>query len=76
MSSPIPFYKYHALGNDYIVLNPAEAGDCLQIMHSKAMGILMQLTWGDDCCPKIQVTTNHTQQTTGTPIGPHGSIGY
>jgi len=26
MSSPIPFYKYHALGNDYIVLNPAEAG--------------------------------------------------
>jgi diaminopimelate epimerase len=29
MSSPIPFYKYHALGNDYIVLNPAEAGDCL-----------------------------------------------
>jgi diaminopimelate epimerase len=29
MSSPIPFYKYHALGNDYIVLNPAEAGDFL-----------------------------------------------
>ena len=29
MSSPIPFYKYHALGNDYIVLNPAEAGDSL-----------------------------------------------
>ena len=27
MSSPIPFYKYHALGNDYIVLNPAEAGE-------------------------------------------------
>ena len=27
MSSPIPFYKYHALGNDYIVLDPAEAGD-------------------------------------------------
>jgi diaminopimelate epimerase len=23
-SSSIPFYKYHALGNDYIVLNPAE----------------------------------------------------
>jgi len=29
MSSPIPFYKYHALGNDYIVLNPAESGDFL-----------------------------------------------
>jgi diaminopimelate epimerase len=29
MSSPIPFYKYHALGNDYIVLNPAEAGEPL-----------------------------------------------
>lgn len=29
MSSPIPFYKYHALGNDYIVLNPAEAGASL-----------------------------------------------
>ncbi len=29
MSSPIPFYKYHALGNDYILLNPAEAGDSL-----------------------------------------------
>ena len=29
MSSPIPFYKYHALGNDYIVLNPAEAGESL-----------------------------------------------
>ena len=27
MDSPIPFYKYHALGNDYIVLDPAEAGD-------------------------------------------------
>ena len=27
MFSPIPFYKYHALGNDYIVLNPAEAGE-------------------------------------------------
>jgi diaminopimelate epimerase len=24
MPSPIPFYKYHALGNDYIVLNPNE----------------------------------------------------
>jgi diaminopimelate epimerase len=29
MSAPIPFYKYHALGNDYIVLNPAEAGESL-----------------------------------------------
>ena len=29
MSSPIPFYKYHALGNDYIVLNPAEVGEPL-----------------------------------------------
>jgi len=27
MDSPIPFYKYHALGNDYIVLNPAEIGN-------------------------------------------------
>jgi diaminopimelate epimerase len=27
MPSPIPFYKYHALGNDYIVLDPAEAGE-------------------------------------------------
>ncbi|CAB1063044.1 Diaminopimelate epimerase (EC [Olavius sp. associated proteobacterium Delta 1] len=31
MSAPIPFYKYHALGNDYIVLNPAEAGDSLTV---------------------------------------------
>jgi len=31
MSSPTPFYKYHALGNDYIVLNPAEAGDSLTV---------------------------------------------
>jgi diaminopimelate epimerase len=29
MSSPIPFYKYHALGNDYIVMNPAEVGESL-----------------------------------------------
>jgi len=29
MSSPIPFYKYHALGNDYIVMNPAEVGEPL-----------------------------------------------
>jgi len=29
MSSPIPFYKYHALGNDYIVMNPAEVGKSL-----------------------------------------------
>ena len=29
MSSPIPFYKYHALGNDYIVLNPAEFSESL-----------------------------------------------
>jgi len=26
MPSPIPFYKYHALGNDYIVLTPDEFG--------------------------------------------------
>ncbi len=31
MFSPIPFYKYHALGNDYIVLNPAEAGESLTV---------------------------------------------
>ena len=24
MSTAIPYDKYHALGNDYIVLNPAE----------------------------------------------------
>ena len=29
MSSPIPFYKYHALGNDYIVMDPAEVGESL-----------------------------------------------
>jgi len=29
MSSSIPFYKYHALGNDYIVLNPVEFDDTL-----------------------------------------------
>ena len=27
MSLPIPFYKYHALGNDYIVLTPDEFGE-------------------------------------------------
>lgn len=27
MPSPIPFYKYHALGNDYIVLAPDEFGE-------------------------------------------------
>ena len=27
MSIPIPFYKYHALGNDYIVLTPDEFGE-------------------------------------------------
>ena len=27
MSIPIPFYKYHALGNDYIVLTPDEIGE-------------------------------------------------
>lgn len=26
MSASIPFYKYHALGNDYIVINPTETG--------------------------------------------------
>jgi diaminopimelate epimerase len=31
MSSPIPFYKYHALGNDYIVLNPAETPQPLTV---------------------------------------------
>ena len=29
MFSPIPFYKYHALGNDYIVMDPAEVGESL-----------------------------------------------
>ena len=29
MPSPIPFYKYHALGNDYIVLNPDEVDEVL-----------------------------------------------
>ena len=29
MPFPIPFYKYHALGNDYIVLNPNEVGTSL-----------------------------------------------
>jgi len=27
MPSPIPFHKYHALGNDYIVLRPAVSAD-------------------------------------------------
>ena len=27
MQAPIPFYKYHALGNDYIVLTPDEFGE-------------------------------------------------
>jgi diaminopimelate epimerase len=27
MTAPIPFYKYHALGNDYIVLTPDEFGE-------------------------------------------------
>ena len=27
MQIPIPFHKYHALGNDYIVLNPGEFGE-------------------------------------------------
>jgi diaminopimelate epimerase len=31
MPSPIPFHKYHALGNDYIVLNPAEVGNSLPV---------------------------------------------
>jgi len=26
MTAPIPFYKYHALGNDYIVISPDEFG--------------------------------------------------
>ena len=29
MPSPIPFYKYHALGNDYIVLNLDDEGEAL-----------------------------------------------
>ena len=29
MQVPIPFYKYHALGNDYIVLAPDEFGEVL-----------------------------------------------
>ena len=29
MQIPIPFYKYHALGNDYIVLAPDEFGEKL-----------------------------------------------
>ncbi len=44
MSSPIPFYKYHALGNDYIVLNPSEAGeslpgDSIRLMCHRNFGI-------------------------------------
>jgi diaminopimelate epimerase len=44
MSSPIPFYKYHALGNDYIVLNPAEAGgswtsDSIRLICHRNFGI-------------------------------------
>ena len=29
MTSSFPFYKYHALGNDYIVLDPAEVDEAL-----------------------------------------------
>ena len=29
MAAPIPFYKHHALGNDYIVLTPDEFGEDL-----------------------------------------------
>ena len=29
MSSPLPFYKYHALGNDYIVLKPDDLSEAL-----------------------------------------------
>jgi diaminopimelate epimerase len=44
MSSPIPFYKYHALGNDYIVLNPAEVvepltGDSIRLICHRNFGI-------------------------------------
>ena len=44
MSSPIPFYKYHALGNDYIVLNPAETprpltADWVQMICHRNFGI-------------------------------------
>ena len=31
MPSSIPFYKYHALGNDYIVMNPKEIGISLSV---------------------------------------------
>jgi diaminopimelate epimerase len=31
MSSPLPFYKYHALGNDYIVLKPDEIKEVLTV---------------------------------------------
>jgi diaminopimelate epimerase len=37
MHSPIPFYKYHALGNDYIVLNPKEIGIALSASQIKSI---------------------------------------
>jgi diaminopimelate epimerase len=44
MPSPIPFYKYHALGNDYIVLTPDEFGqeltaDIIRLICHRNYGI-------------------------------------
>ena len=44
MHSPIPFYKYHALGNDYIVLMPDEFGqeltaDIIRLICHRNYGI-------------------------------------
>ena len=44
MHSPIPFYKYHALGNDYIVLTPDEFGqeltdDIIRLICHRNYGI-------------------------------------
>jgi diaminopimelate epimerase len=44
MSASIPFYKYHALGNDYIVLTPDEFGeeltaDIIQLICHRNYGI-------------------------------------
>jgi len=44
MPSPIPFYKYHALGNDYIVLTPEEFGgeltaDIIRLICHRNYGI-------------------------------------
>ena len=44
MQTPIPFQKYHALGNDYIVLNPGEFGqeltaDIIRLICHRNYGI-------------------------------------